>query len=204
MKSDANQVYVLSSARIPFAKSQTAYADVSRKELMVASLKALIHKAGLKGLLIGDVALGAVMNSSSDWNLARECVLATELHLETPAYNIQRACGTTLEAAWQIALKAHTGSIDLGIAGGVDTNSDLPIEVSDKLKKILLELNLAKTLGERLKILSRLSFNVLKPKNPTINEPTTHLSMGEHCETRWSRSGRSHARNRMNWLSEAI
>jgi acetyl-CoA C-acetyltransferase len=182
MKSDSNPVYILASARVPFVKSQTAYNEVSRKDLMVASLKALVGKANLKGRILGDVALGAILNSSSDWNLAREAVLSTDLHPETPAYNVQRACGTGLENIWQIALKAHTGAIDLGIAGGVDTNSDLPIEVSDKLQKVLLNLNKARTFGQRLKALSGLSLSALKPKTPTINEPRTLLSMGQHTE----------------------
>jgi acetyl-CoA C-acetyltransferase len=182
VKSDSNQVYILSSARVPFVKSQTTYNNVSRKDLMVASLKALVDKAKLKGMLLGDVALGAILNSSSDWNLAREAVLSTNLNPKTPAYNVQRACGTGLENIWQIALKAHTGAIDLGIAGGVDTNSDLPIEVSDKLQKVLLNLNKARTFGQRLKALSGLSLSALKPKTPTINEPRTLLSMGQHCE----------------------
>src|SRR5262249_9649430 len=130
----------------------------------------------------GDTALGAVMNSSADFNLARECVLETELHPDSPAYNVQRACGTGLETIWQIALKAHTGVIDLGIAGGGDTNSDLPIEVSHRLQHALLDLNKAKTFGEKLKALSRISFKSLLPKIPNVNEPRTLLSMGEHCE----------------------
>lgn len=182
MKSDNNQVYILSSARIPFVKSQTSYSNVTRKELMVAALNGLIENASLKGFLLGDVALGAVLNSCTDFNLARECVLSTSLHPDTPGYNVQRACGTGLETTWQIALKAHTGAIDLGIAGGVDTNSDLPIEVSDRLQKTLLALNKAKTLMDRLKVISGFSLKGLKPKTPSIDEPRTLLSMGEHCE----------------------
>jgi len=182
MKSSANKVYVLGSARIPFAKSQTAYSEVSRKDLLVASLNALIERYQLKEKYIDDTALGAVMNSSSDFNLAREAILSTSLDPNSPAYNVQRACGTGLEAAWQIALKAHTGSIDIGISGGVDTNSDLPIEVSDKLQKVLLQLNKAKTLTDRIKIISQLHLKDLKPKTPLIDEPRTHLSMGAHCE----------------------
>ena len=182
MKTDANNVYVLASARIPFAKSQTAYAHVTRKDLMTASLNSLVTKAGLKGCLVEDTALGAVMNSASDWNLARECLLSTEVAPESPAYNVQRACGTSLEAAWHIALKAHTGQIDFGIAGGVDTNSDLPLELSDELRHIFLDLNQTTTIAERLKILSRFSLKSLKPQIPTIREPRSSLLMGEHCE----------------------
>ncbi len=182
MKSAENKAFVLGSARIPFAKSQTSYNDVSRKDLMVASLDALVERYRLQGKLIDDTALGAVMNSSSDFNLAREVILSTALDPNSPAYNVQRACGTGLETAWQIALKAHTGAIDIGIAGGVDTNSDLPIEVSEKFQKTLLAFNKAKTLVDRLKILSRLHVRDLKPKTPVIDEPRTHLSMGAHCE----------------------
>ncbi len=182
MRSQAKPVYVLGSARIPFAKSQTTYSDVTRKDLMVAALNALIEKKGLKRQLLGDVALGAVINSVKDFNLARECVLSTELHPDTPGYNVQRACGTGLETTWQIALKAHVGAIEVGIAGGVDTNSDLPIEISDQLKMALLNLNKARSLGEKLKALTSVSLRSLKPSIPNVNEPRTHLSMGEHCE----------------------
>jgi acetyl-CoA C-acetyltransferase len=182
MKSSAKSVYVLGSARIPFVKSQTNYANVTRKDLMVASLNELIKKFKLQNYLLGDVALGAVINSSSDFNLARECVLSTELDPNTPAYNVQRACGTSLETAWQIALKAHTGAIDLGIAAGVDTNSDLPIEVSEGMKKLLLGLNRTRTFGQKLKVLSHFSLKDLKPQLPAVQEPRTLMSMGEHCE----------------------
>jgi acetyl-CoA C-acetyltransferase len=182
MKTDAKKAYVLSSARIPFAKSQTSYAEVSRKDLMLGSLRALVDKSNLRGKLIGDVALGALMNGSADWNLARECVLSTELHPDTPAYNVQRACGTSLETAWHTALKVHVGAIELGIAGGIDSNSDLPIEVSQPLQRALLKLNQARTLGDRLKLLGGLSVSALKPRAPSVNEPRTRLSMGQHCE----------------------
>lgn len=183
MKSNANSVYVLGSSRIPFAKSQTTYNNLTRKELMIAAMNGLVKSMHLENKLIDDVALGAVMNSSADFNMAREVVLSTGLHPDTPAYNVQRACGTGLETLWHIALKAHTGAIDLGIAGGVDTNSDLPIEVSRKMQRALLDLNRAKSLGDKMKALSGLlSWSALKPSAPTVNEPRTLLSMGEHCE----------------------
>jgi acetyl-CoA C-acetyltransferase len=194
MKSLATETYILGSARIPFAKSQTSYSKVTRKDLMVAALKGLVERYGLKNRLVEDTALGAVMNSSADFNLARECVLETELHPDSPAYNVQRACGTGLETVWQIALKAHTGAIDFGIAGGVDTNSDLPIEVSRPLQQALLQLNQAKTFGDKLKALRKISLQSLRPKVPNVNEPRTHLSMGQHCELmvkEWNISRRS-------------
>lgn len=182
MKSTANPVYILASSRIPFAKSQTTYSDVSRKDLMVAAVNGLIDQVKLSNQLIGDIALGAVMNSSSDFNLAREVLLSTSLHPDSPAYNVQRACGTGLENVWQLGLKAHVGAINLGIAGGVDTNSDLPIEVSKRFQHVLLDLNKARTLGEKLKALSQLSIGAFKPTVPSVNEPRTLKSMGEHCE----------------------
>jgi acetyl-CoA C-acetyltransferase len=182
MKSQGNRAYVLGSARIPFAKSQTTYSNVTRKDLLVAALNGLVKQYKLQGRLIDDVAAGAVMNSSADFNLTREAVLSTELDPNTPGYNVQRACGTGLETAWHMAMKAHTGAIDIGIAGGVDTNSDLPIEVSKKLQHALLELNKARTFGDKLKALSGLSLGALKPGIPSVNEPRTLMSMGEHCE----------------------
>ncbi len=182
MKSKGSRSYVLGSSRIPFAKSQTSYSNVTRKELLVGAIDGLVEQYKLQGRLIDDTAFGAVMNSSADFNLGREAILSTELHPETPSYNIQRACGTGLEAAWQIAMKAHMGAIDIGIAGGVDTNSDLPIEVSKKFQRVLLDLNKARTFGERAKALSGLSLGALKPGVPSVNEPRTLKSMGEHCE----------------------
>jgi acetyl-CoA C-acetyltransferase len=182
MKTEAKEVYILGSARIPFAKSHTAYSDVTRKDLMVASLKGLVERYGLKNQLVDDTALGAVLNSAADFNLARECMLETAVHPDSPAYNVQRACGTGLETVWQIALKAHTGAINLGIAGGVDTNSDLPIEVSHRFQRVLVDFSRAKTFGKKLKALSQVSLRSLRPKVPNVNEPRTHLSMGEHCE----------------------
>lgn len=182
MKTANNQVYILSSSRIPFAKSQTAYSNVTRKELMVAALNGLIRKNNLQRKFIGDTALGCLMNSSNDWNLARECVLETELDPNSPAYNTQRACATSLDNVWQIAMKIHTGSIDLGIAGGVDTNSDFPIEVSDQFKKFLFQLNKAKTFGQKLSALSLVSLKMFKPKAASVTEPRTLMSMGQHCE----------------------
>lgn len=182
MKTNNNDVYILGSSRIPFAKSQTTYSAVSRKDLMVAALEGLVDRYHLEGKLIDDTAIGAVMNSSSDFNLAREVLLSTKIHPHSPAYNVQRACGTGLENVWQIGLKAHSGAIDIGIAGGVDTNSDLPIEVSKTFQQVLLDLNKARTFGERVQAFAKMSLGALKPAVPSVNEPRTLMSMGEHCE----------------------
>ncbi|MCB0347350.1 MAG: acetyl-CoA C-acetyltransferase [Bdellovibrionales bacterium] len=175
-------VYVVAGKRSPFVKSMRKYQDVSSQDLLTASLKDLVSTARLKDKMVGDVALGAIMNSSTNWNIARESVLGTDLSPYTPAYNLQRACGTGLEAALQIALKIANYQIEDGIAGGVDTNSDLPIEVSSKYKNFLLGLNNAKSFGAKLSMLLKISPSFLKPKIPAVVEPRTGLSMGEHCE----------------------
>lgn len=175
-------VYIIGGVRTPFMRSMTAYKNVTAQKLMEASLKGLVHKFKLNGLHIGDVGLGAVMNSSANWNLARECVLSTELAPSTPAYNLQRACGTSLETTLQIANKISLGQIDSGIAGGVDTNSDLPIMVSRGLAQKLLHLNSAKSLPEKLSILAQLRPSDFKPQLPAVVEPRTKMSMGQHCE----------------------
>jgi acetyl-CoA C-acetyltransferase len=182
MIKNPREVYIVGSSRVPFAKSQTAYMDVTRKNLMCASLNGLIERFSLEGKILSDVALGAVMNSSSDWNLARECVLETKLHPETPAYNVQRACGTSLETIWQLGLKIAAGQSDLAIAGGVDTNSDLPIEVSEELRKALLQAHTAKSFLEKLNPFLTLGPKALIPKTAAVYEPRTKMSMGEHCE----------------------
>ncbi len=175
-------VYIVGGQRVPFAKSMTRYMGISTQELMTGALSALVEKYNLKGRTVGDVALGAIMQNPKDWNLTRECVLGAGLHPHTPGYNVQRACGTGLETAWQIANKIALGHIGVGIAGGVDSNSDLPITVSPGLKKTLLQFNSAKTLGDRLKVLSGVRPKDLLPSLPAVAEPRTGMSMGEHCE----------------------
>lgn len=176
------KVYVIGGIRTPFVKSFSYYKDLATQELLELSLKALVEKYHLQNQMIGDVALGAVMNSSKEWPLAREAVLSSGLHPYTPAYFVQRACGTGLEAALQIALKISSRQIEWGIAGGVDTNSDLPLMASEGLKKMFLRLNAAKNLGERISILAGFRPQFLAPVAPMVAEKRTGLSMGEHCE----------------------
>ena len=182
MNKSTRDVYIVGSARIPFAKSMTAYKRVSALEMMSAPLSELRAKFGLSDAPLGDVALGAVMNSSSDWNIAREAVIEAGLHPYTPAYNVQRACGTGLETTAQLAAKIALGQIEDGISGGFDTNSVAPIEVSNSLRDILLSANSARSMGERLKIFSRIRPGDLMPKTPAVVEPRTRMSMGQHTE----------------------
>lgn len=176
------QAYIVGSTRTPFVKSMTTYADVTLQELMTRTLQQLVNQFHLQDRILGDVALGAIINSSANWNLARECVLGTTLDPHTPAYNIQRACGTSLEAIWQIGLKIANFQIESGIAGGCDSNSDLPVLIRHSLTKKLIALNKSKNFLEKLKILSSFRPADFKLIFPAVTEPRTHLSMGEHCE----------------------
>ncbi|MDD1962675.1 acetyl-CoA C-acetyltransferase [Pseudomonas sp. 39004] len=176
------RVAILGGNRIPFARSNGAYATASNQAMLTVALEGLIERYRLHGLQLGEVVAGAVLKHSRDMNLTRECVLGSRLSPRTPAYDIQQACGTGLEAALLVANKIALGQIDSGIAGGVDTTSDAPIAVNEGLRHILLEANRGKSLAERLKPFLKLRPGHLKPELPRNGEPRTGLSMGEHCE----------------------
>ncbi len=178
----AKPVYVVGGVRTPFVKSFTNFKEIPTQKLQELSLMALVQKYQLQNQVLGDVALGAVMNSSKEWPMPREAVLSSGLHPYTPAYFVQRACGTGLEAALQIALKISAGQIDWGIAGGVDTNSDLPLMASEGLKKMFLRLNSARSFTEKMGILASFRPQFLAPVAPMVAEKRTGFSMGEHCE----------------------
>ncbi|MDE1184659.1 acetyl-CoA C-acetyltransferase [Paraburkholderia sp.] len=184
------RVAILGGNRIPFARSNTAYADASNQDMLTFTLQGLIDRFDLHGMRLGEVAAGAVIKHSRDFNLTRESLLSTTLAKETPAYDVQQACGTGLEAAILVANKIALGQIDVGIAGGVDTTSDAPIGVNERMRKILLEANRGRTTGQRVGALSRLRPAMLfKPLLPRNGEPRTGLSMGEHCELMAKRWG---------------
>lgn len=178
----SRRVAILGGNRIPFARSNGAYAKASNQAMLTAALEGLLERYRLHGLRLGEVVAGAVLKHSRDMNLTRECVLGSRLSAQTPAYDIQQACGTGLEAALLVANKIALGQIDSGIAGGVDTTSDAPIAVSERLRRILLQAGRGKNLAERLKPFLQLRPADLKPALPSIGEPRTGLSMGEHCE----------------------
>lgn len=182
MTKTLRKVAILGGARTPFTKSFTHYRHITNQELMTATLTAVVSKFKLQNQLLGDVALGSVVLHSKDFNLARECVLGSGLDPRTPGYNVQRACGTGLETANQVALKISAGQMEVGIAGGSDTNSDTPLNGSRELTQFLLNLRDAKSLPERLAVLAGFRPKMLVPKFPMVSEPRTKLSMGEHCE----------------------
>ncbi|UUC49673.1 acetyl-CoA C-acetyltransferase [Pseudomonas citronellolis] len=176
------RVAIVGGNRIPFARSNTVYATASNQEMLTCALDGLIERYNLHGERLGEVVAGAVLKHSRDFNLTRECVLGTRLAPQTPAYDVQQACGTGLEAAILVANKIALGQIDCGIAGGVDTTSDAPIGVNEGLRRILLEANRGKSNGDKLKSLLKIRPRHLMPHIPKNGEPRTGLSMGEHCE----------------------
>ncbi|WP_454871610.1 acetyl-CoA C-acetyltransferase [Paraburkholderia xenovorans] len=184
------RVAIIGGNRIPFARSNTAYATASNQDMLTFTLQGLIDRYDLHGERLGEVAAGAVIKHSRDFNLTRESVLSTTLAKETPAYDVQQACGTGLEAAILVANKIALGQIEVGIAGGVDTTSDAPIGVNERMRKILLEANRGRSTGQRVGALSKLRPGMFfKPLLPRNGEPRTGLSMGEHCELmakRWN------------------
>lgn len=183
MKVDqVRKVAIIGGNRIPFARSNSAYSHASNQDMLTAALNGLVDRYNLSGELMGEVVGGAVMKHSRDFNLVRESVLSTQLAPETPCYDIQQACGTGLEAAILVANKIALGQIDCGIACGTDTTSDAPIGVSEGLRKILLDLNRAKTNQERMKLISKIRPKHLMPLIPANSEPRTGLAMGDHCQ----------------------
>jgi acetyl-CoA C-acetyltransferase len=176
------RVAVLGGNRIPFARSNGPYAHASNSDMLTAALDGLVARFGLAGERLGEVAAGAVLKHSRDFNLTRECVLGSRLDPHTPAYDVQQACGTGLEAAILVANKIALGQIDAGVAGGVDTTSDAPLGMNEDLRQRMLELNRARSIGARVRAATRLNpVKAFQPDVPRNAEPRTGLSMGDHA-----------------------
>jgi acetyl-CoA C-acetyltransferase len=179
----ARKVAIVGGARIPFCRSNTLYAQRSNQDMLTAAFKGLVDKYQLHGEVLGEVQAGAVLKHSRDFNLCRESAMSSGLALETPASDVQMACGTGLQATINIANKIALGQIDAGIAGGVDTTSDAPVGINEKLRKVLLKAGAAKTTGARLAALAGLRpQHFFMPATPSVKEARTGLSMGDHCE----------------------
>ncbi len=180
MNADARRVAVLGGIRIPFARQDGPYATASNQDMLTATLDALVTKFDLEDEVLGEVAAGAVLKHSRDFNLTRESVLGSKLAPETPAYDVQQACGTGLETTILVANKIALGQIDCGVAAGADTTSDAPLALNEHLRGALLEAKRAKTNGGRLRALAKLRPQQIVPEIPRNAEPRTGLSMGEH------------------------
>lgn len=175
-------VAIVGGLRIPFCRSNSAYASVSNKKMLTTVLNGMVDRYELSGQHIGELNAGAVITHSRDWNLAREAVLSTGLAPSTPAVTMQQACGTSLQAAMMAAAKIATGQIDSAIAAGSDTVSDVPIVFSGKFAKRLVSLGRAKNLKSKLAVFKGFGPKELAPVPPSVNEPRTLMSMGQHCE----------------------
>jgi acetyl-CoA C-acetyltransferase len=173
------RVAVIGGNRIPFARSNTVYIDVSNQEMLTAAVDGLVDRFGLAGERVGEFAAGAVLKHSRDFNLARETVLGSKLDPSTPAFDVQQACDTGIQAAILVANKIALGKIESGIAGGSDTTSDAPLAVGDKLRRILLEANRAKDNKGRLAAIAKIRPSLFAPDQPRNAEPRTGLSMGD-------------------------
>jgi len=175
------RVAVVGGNRIPFARSNTVYATASNQDMLTAAIDGLVARYGLQGERLGEVVAGAVLKHSRDFNLTREAVLGSKLASTSPAYDIQQACDTGLEAAVLVANKIALGQIDVGIAGGTDTASDAPVGLNEDLRKVLMEARRAKSAGQRAKLIGKLRPGQIVPDIPRNAEPRTGLSMGEHA-----------------------
>jgi acetyl-CoA C-acetyltransferase len=179
---NTRRVAIVGGVRIPFVRGNGAYAQVGNQEMLTATLRGVVERYGLQGQRLDDVAAGAVMKHSSQWNLTRESVLGSGLAAETPGLDLQRACGTSLEAAILLGNKIALGQIDCAIAAGVDTVSDPPVVYPKSFQQLLLRSYRGKTLSERLGPWFGLRMKNLRPVLPGIAEPRTGLSMGESTE----------------------
>jgi acetyl-CoA C-acetyltransferase len=180
MNLNTRRVAVLGGSRIPFARQNGPYANASNQDMLTAALNGLVEKHRLQGERLGEVAAGGVLKHSRDFQLTRECVLGSKLAPETPAYDVQQACGTGLETTILVGNKVALGQIEAGIAGGFDTTSDAPIAINEQLREVLLEANRAKSNAQRLRALAKIRPQYIVPEIPRNAEPRTGLSMGEH------------------------
>ncbi|MEM7081474.1 MAG: acetyl-CoA C-acetyltransferase [Pseudomonadota bacterium] len=182
MKVNLRKVAIIGGSRIPFCRSHTQYKSAANQDMLTAAIAGVVHRFNLRGETLGDVASGAVLKHSKDWNLARESVLGSGLHANTPAFDIQRACGTSLEAAILVGSKIALGQINSGLAAGTDTVSDAPIVYPKEYRAVLMDIFRSRSVTDRAKAALGFRPSHLKPETPSVNEPRTGLSMGESTE----------------------
>lgn len=176
------RVAIIGGTRIPFCRSNSAYAQLSNLDMLADTLQRLVDQFGLGGRKIDEVIAGAVTTHSRDWNLAREAVLSTSLSPATPGTTLQMACGTSLQAALLAGARIATGQIDCAIAAGSDTTSDAPLVLQPRLAKRLLGASQAKSFSAKMRAFKGFGLSELAPQAPANGEPRTRLSMGQHCE----------------------
>lgn len=182
MAQNLRRVAIVGSARLPFCRAYTGYAEENNLSMLSTVLGGLADRYGLKGQKIDEVIAGAVQNHSRDFNLAREATLNAGFSPNTPGTTMQIACGTSLQAALVLGAKIASGEIESGIAAGADSISDAPIVFGNKFSHRLIKLSGAKTVNQKLGVFKGFSFGEVMPVAPNVNEPRTGLSMGQHCE----------------------
>lgn len=182
MANELRRVAIIGGSRIPFCRAYSGYVDETNMSMLSTALSGLADKYGLRGEKIDEVMAGAVINHSKDFNLAREATLDAGYSPFTPGTTLQIACGTSLQAALTLGAKIASGEIESGIAAGADSISDSPVVFGHKFAHRMINLSRARSLGERLGVLKGFSFGELKPIAPSVNEPRTSMSMGQHCE----------------------
>lgn len=182
MATTMKPVAIVGGLRIPFCRSNSAYSDLSNKQMLSTVLNGMVERYALQGQMIGEVNAGAVITHPRDWNLAREVVLSTALSPSTPGLTMQQACGTSLQAAMTAAAKIASGQIESAIAAGSDTVSDVPIVFNNKFSKRLVSLGKARSAMAKLAVFKGFGPKELAPVAPSVNEPRTFMSMGQHCE----------------------
>jgi len=176
------RIAIVGGSRIPFCRSGTLYAEQTNLDMLTAAFRGVVERYGLAGVKLDQVIAGAVTTHSKDWNLAREAVLSTGLSPLTPAITMQQACGTSLQAALLAGSQIAAGEIECALVGGTDTTSDAPIVFKRRFAQRLMQLNRARSLGQRLKAFKGFGLSELAPQPPRNAEPRTGLSMGQHCE----------------------
>ncbi len=182
MSQELRRVAVIGGVRIPFCRSNTLYADLSNLEMLTTALNGLADRYQLSGVHVDEVVGGAVVTHSRDWNIAREAVIGSKLAPSSPGTTLIQACGTSLQAAMGIGAKIAIGEIECGIGMGADTTSDAPIVVSRKLSQRFVQVQQAKTFGQKAAAFKGFSPGELAPQPPSVAEPRTGLSMGQHTE----------------------
>jgi len=182
MADSLKPVAIVGGLRIPFCRSNSSYAAISNQKMLTTVLNGLVERYELEGVRLGEVDAGAVITHSRDWNLAREAILGTKLNPATPGMTMQQACGTSLQAAMVAGAKIASGQIDSAIAAGTDTVSDVPIVFSNKFAKRLVSLGKARDIKSKLGVFKGFGPKELAPVPPSVNEPRTLMSMGQHCE----------------------
>jgi acetyl-CoA C-acetyltransferase len=182
MNDRLKRIAVIGGSRIPFARSNTVYANETNMDLLSSALQGLVDRFDLHGEQADELQAGAVTTHSKDWNLAREALLSTSLSPLTPGITLQQACGTSLQAAMNVGAKIASGQIEWGIAAGTDTTSDAPVVYPRKFAQRMIRLSRARTPGQKLAAMKGFRFSELTPTPPANGEPRTGLSMGAHCE----------------------